>query len=440
MLWAGIASAQTDVTTIPKKLKIGQVLQAPAVGDWMLTIGTDGMVKKDTIPTGGGATATGVNGLVGSTNIGLGGTLIQNTTETLGGFSLFLNQTFPLDIIGFKSSGTAVARINGSGEFLGGGAGNYADVRNSNIRTTSTGTIITRDIADSHNNLTVASTNYLANGLIANLQNYYRSSWLISTQGDLQHFPTVAAFGGHGYGHYMAGHVKATANGDLLIGMTLEPVFGSSIIASTNTLTPGTGYPNGVQYATFTGGTGIDAVAQVTVSGGAIASYLMVDQGLNYTVGDVLTFIMEDATGTPVGSGGTITVNSITSFTGVRKVSARFTNAPILLDNVTAPTNFLNGMMWQDGTHLNARLNGASYQLDQQVISNSFSATGSATTTFTVTIGITQANNTYRVNVTPTSVVAAAPFYVTNKTTTTFQVVYPSAVTGLVKFDYSVMK
>lgn len=68
---------------------------------------------------------------------------------------------------------------------------------------------------------------------------------------------------------------------------------------------------------------------------------------------------------------------------------------------------------------------------------NSFSGVGTATTVFTVTIGATQANNTYKVNVTPTSVLSAALFYVTNKTTTTFDVTYMAGLTGTVTFDWS---
>lgn len=73
-------------------------------------------------------------------------------------------------------------------------------------------------------------------------------------------------------------------------------------------------------------------------------------------------------------------------------------------------------------------------------ISGSFSGAGTATTVFTVTIGSTQANNTYKVQVTPTSALSAALFYVTNKTTTTFDVTYLAGLTGTVTFDWSVMK
>jgi hypothetical protein len=66
----------------------------------------------------------------------------------------------------------------------------------------------------------------------------------------------------------------------------------------------------------------------------------------------------------------------------------------------------------------------------------SVSATGTATTTFTVTIGATQANNTYKVTATPSNVLSAAVFYINNKTTTTFDVVYLAGLTGTVAFDW----
>lgn len=81
--------------------------------------------------------------------------------------------------------------------------------------------------------------------------------------------------------------------------------------------------------------------------------------------------------------------------------------------------------------------NGGTGQNTPIVVAGSFSATGAATTTFTVTTGTTQANNTYKVNISPTSLVAAAVFYISNKTTTTFDVVYLTALTGAVSFDWA---
>lgn len=75
---------------------------------------------------------------------------------------------------------------------------------------------------------------------------------------------------------------------------------------------------------------------------------------------------------------------------------------------------------------------------DNPLFAGSFSGVGAATTVFTVTIGTTMANTTYKVNVTPTAALSAAIFYVTNKTTTTFDVTYLAGLSGAVTFDWSV--
>lgn len=89
------------------------------------------------------------------------------------------------------------------------------------------------------------------------------------------------------------------------------------------------------------------------------------------------------------------------------------------------------------GTWSAVNLSQFNNDLPAPPIAGSFSGLGTATTTFTVTIGSTQANNTYKVNVTPTSALSAAIFYVNNKTTTTFDVVYLAGLTGTVLFDWS---
>jgi hypothetical protein len=74
------------------------------------------------------------------------------------------------------------------------------------------------------------------------------------------------------------------------------------------------------------------------------------------------------------------------------------------------------------------------------VSKGSFSQVGTATTTFTVSLGATLSSTAYQVNVTPTAALSAALFYVTNKTTTTFDVMYLAGLTGTVTFDWVVSK
>jgi hypothetical protein len=82
-------------------------------------------------------------------------------------------------------------------------------------------------------------------------------------------------------------------------------------------------------------------------------------------------------------------------------------------------------------------INGKTYD---NVTSGSFSQVGTATTTFTVDLGRTVSNPSYQVTVEPTSLLSSASFYVSNKTTSSFDVVYLSGLTGTVTFDWSIHK
>lgn len=65
-----------------------------------------------------------------------------------------------------------------------------------------------------------------------------------------------------------------------------------------------------------------------------------------------------------------------------------------------------------------------------------FSATATAQTSFTITFGGTQPNNTYFVGVTARNALTAAQNYVMTKTTTSFTVTYLTGLTGTVNFDW----
>lgn len=132
-----------------------------------------------------------------------------------------------------------------------------------------------------------------------------------------------------------------------------------------------------------------------------------------------------------------VVLAKVTSTGEIVTAASTTTSSGFNLPSGTLPTSPVDGNLVNDGTHLQYTSGSTVYQIDRQAIAGSFSATGATTTTFTVTIGTTQANNSYKVNVTPTDTLAAAPLYVNNKTTTTFDVVYLIGLTGFVAFDWS---
>ena len=111
--------------------------------------------------------------------------------------------------------------------------------------------------------------------------------------------------------------------------------------------------------------------------------------------------------------------------------------APFKYTSGTNLTVAENGAKEYDGTDEFITAQGIR-QVCMKGMKGSFSQVGAATTVFTVTIGNTQPNSTYNVQVTPTAALSAALFYVTNKTTTSFDVTYLAALTGSVLFDWIV--
>lgn len=94
------------------------------------------------------------------------------------------------------------------------------------------------------------------------------------------------------------------------------------------------------------------------------------------------------------------------------------------------------GNLGTSGQVLTSAGSGSAAVWSTPVFSGNFSQVGTATTTFTVTIGATQANNTYEVVLTSTSLLGMTAYYISAKTTTTFDVTYSTGLTGTVTFDW----
>lgn len=89
-------------------------------------------------------------------------------------------------------------------------------------------------------------------------------------------------------------------------GWEINSAGGINAFAITN---PGSGYTNGTYLAQpLTGGTGTGATADITVSGGAVTSVVLVNRGQNYTVSDVLSASL------PAGSNFAMAVGTLMNF------------------------------------------------------------------------------------------------------------------------------
>jgi len=153
------------------------------------------------------------------------------------------------------------------------------------------------------------------------------------------------------------------------------------------------------------------------------------------------TFYIGGASRLNLSASGLGIINGITAPTAKVHIGAGTASAgtaPLKLTSGTNLTTPENGAVEYNGTNFFITTGGVRYQIDRQVLAGSYSTTATAQTTFTVTIGSTMANTNYKVNVTPSGVLTAAVFYVSNKTTTTFDVTYLSALTGAVSFDWIV--
>lgn len=303
---------------------------------------------------------------------------IQNTSTTNPALIVNGNGTANLQVWNFASGFESAVTVDGY--YRGAGAYSQSGLANGFLAFSPTGTTIGRNTSDATPALKIQQSNLASAGDLIEIQNPAKTVWSLGIGSNVLHSPSKTATAGSGIAHNIIGFVKPSANGDALWGLKINPVLGSSTIATWGSLTGGTGYPNTATVSLLTGGTGIGAVASITVSGGIIQTATIAESGVNYTAGDVLTIVVIDpTTGLPVGTGGTVTVATVTTYTGVvptmlevdgglTKLAPSTASYPALvIPTGSAFTGTQTGAMWSTGTHLFTQLGGVNYQLDQQV-------------------------------------------------------------------------
>lgn len=192
----------------------------------------------------------------------------------------------------------------------------------------------------------------------------------------------------------------------------------------------GTASGNLAFFADINGGT----VGKVTQFGYFNGGYLSAFEIANVSSGFGTALLMKSGGSVAIGntSAAATAVLDITS-TAKGMLIPRMTNTQMAA--ISSPATGL--LLVNTDAKMEMRYDGSAYK-SASVISGSFTGTGTATTVYTVTFGGTQPNTTYKVTVTPTNVLSTALLYVTNKTTTTFDVTYLAGLTGAVAFDYTV--
>lgn len=327
---------QAQTTTIPGYLRIKKTTNTVVAKDSALTIDTNGNVKRGVLG-GGGGSSTGINGLNGTTTIGLGGTLANHTLITSPGFNLSVNQTNSANnILQLQFSASNRFTFDAAGNMHANGIKQLNDPTNGVIDLSGGSISVYRDKADSGGIFTVYQHNVNGVGDIIHLNNTSYAMVALTGDGTLIQTPIAYSRSTVARGYLMQGALKPTANGDTEIGMDVSPTFGTSTITTIGSVVGGSGYPDGTRLSNVSGGTGKQAIVQVVISGGVVQSAVLIDGGVNYTNGDVLGIVITDSSGNPIGSGGTVTVTNIASYTGLTQYALRTAGRDVYTSDLSA--------------------------------------------------------------------------------------------------------
>ena len=132
-----------------------------------------------------------------------------------------------------------------------------------------------------------------------------------------------------------------------------------------------------------------------------------------------------------------IGVTAPTAILHLKAGTATASTASLKIPAGTFLTTKENGAVENNGNNFTVTNNSVRYNISN--LSGSVSTTGTATTTFTVTIGQTMPNTTYKPFISASNALSSTMFYISNKTTTTFDVVFATALTGTVAFDWELI-
>lgn len=250
---------------------------------------------------------------------------------------------------------------------------------------------------------------------------------------------------GSGYGVATISRISGAYNTYFASGDVVDLDYGTNFVRFLSGATAATpvGFDmwnfRGVQTSIFGGnnGNGFDFTASYDGNYPYTLLHTSFDDGLAFYGPGSVELLSIDT------SGNGIFVGNITSpaFITDGGSSSQFVKGDGSLDSTTYSTFVPSGTVAYQGDNISEFTNDAGYITSSSLpIAGTNTATGVATTTFTVTIGVTMANTTYKVVTEGANTLSAAVHYVNNKTTTTFDVVYLTGLTGAVVFDWAVFQ
>ena len=122
-------------------------------------------------------------------------------------------------------------------------------------------------------------------------------------------------------GATITNNLISAANNDVLVGLDIAPNYVGGV-GSVNTIVGGSSY-TGTSYTgvPLTGGTGTGALATVFIGGGAVTAVTITTAGSGYYLGNVLG--TSGTTLGTVGSGFNLTINTLSTGTGVKPIGLR---------------------------------------------------------------------------------------------------------------------
>ncbi len=290
-------------------------------------------------------------------------------------------------------------------------------------------------------NQTFTGTPIFTNGL-----KWYNGNKLIDGAGNLYFARETLLADGDGNIYYSnTGYYLADQTGNLYYGNgeTLAGNDGYIYYGNGSIL----GDPSGAFYADggliYSNGSGLLSVQELSVTS-TEGIFVTTDGSNSWNIGKYYGFGPDDGFGiTHIGTGAPFFIDPDAPNGALEITSSGLKSSGFLYPgqfSTTGAPSYVKGGIYFDTTLNKLRVGGAS--TNETILSGasygSYSATGTATTSFTVTIGQTMANTTYAVNVTGTDANAATGFYISAKTTTTFTVTYLTGLTGPVAFDWAV--